>query len=186
MIQSSHLKLLRECGADDARHTGRPLITHLSGTYDILMRWGCSKHVCLAGLFHSVYGTALYETRLLTLGKRAYLRAGIGSRAERLVYIFGCTRRPRAFINAIGRSAFRLDNFVTGEEISLSDKTLSELLEIECANLIDQRLGYEHLEAIARAVECRPSFLKKPVRDELVKALLVWKNRNIQPSPKSS
>jgi hypothetical protein len=150
------------------------------------MRWGCSKHVCLAGLFHSVYGTALYETRLLTLGKRAYLRAGIGSRAERLVYIFGCTRRPRAFINAIGRSAFRLDNFVTGEEISLSDKTLSELLEIECANLIDQRLGYEHLEAIARAVECRPSFLKKPVRDELVKALLVWKNRNIQPSPKSS
>lgn len=76
-------------GADKVRHSGRTLFDHLKGTHDLLRDWGCAEHVCVAGLFHSVYGTQHFRHETLSLEQRPLLRQLIGDQAEKLVYLFG-------------------------------------------------------------------------------------------------
>ena len=57
MIDQNHLDLLLELNTDDSQHSGGALIDHLRGTHDFLHEWGNEQAVCLAGLFHSIYGT---------------------------------------------------------------------------------------------------------------------------------
>ena len=83
---------------------------HLRGTCDVLERWCVvlcrsplyvpdsdtwysSRHypeeVCLAGLFHSIYGTEGFQGLILGLEQRAEVAEIIGERAERCVF-FNC------------------------------------------------------------------------------------------------
>ena len=57
MIEQPHLDLLHGLNADENPHSGGELLDHLRGTHDFLDAWGNEQHVCLGGLFHSIYGT---------------------------------------------------------------------------------------------------------------------------------
>ena len=115
---------LQEClGADDVGHSGRTLFAHLKGTYELLRSWGVAEEVCVAGLFHSVYGTRVFRHRCLepTARNRGLVAYMIGERAERLVYLFCVADRPHfAEAGAVGRE-------------------LDDLCLIEKANLQEQR-----------------------------------------------
>lgn len=91
-IHEKYIFFLNEClGASDVRHSGRTLFEHLKGTYEILAKQDASQDVCLAGLFHSIYGTSYFKHASLDSknpSHRALVRELIGERAEHLAYIF--------------------------------------------------------------------------------------------------
>jgi len=62
------------------------LKVHLFRTYEILCTEKAEEAVCLAGLFHSIYGTTHYKVK--SVSNREVIRSLIGERAERLVWLF--------------------------------------------------------------------------------------------------
>jgi hypothetical protein len=62
---------------------------HLRGTCTVLERWGYSEPVCLAGLFHSIYGTEGFQGLVLSLSQRGDVAELIGARAECAAF-FNC------------------------------------------------------------------------------------------------
>lgn len=72
-------------------HSGTTLFEHLYGTYKILKSHGADETTCLAGLFHSVYGTEYYNRFRID---REQIRDIIGIEAENVVYAF-CNLKNR-------------------------------------------------------------------------------------------
>jgi hypothetical protein len=107
------------------RHSGRDFYEHLTGVYGILKERGNPEYVCLAGLFHSIYGTNSFKKNAVprTEAGRALVQGLIGREAEVLVFLFCTSNRPQAFINNTG---------------GWDAPVLRDLLEIEYANLLEQ------------------------------------------------
>ncbi len=145
MVESRHLDLLRAFGAARREHSGRFLLDHLVGTHAILREWQAPDEVCLAGLFHSVYGTEIYEVQSADLGERGRVAAAIGARAEELAYLFCVTAREGLF-EAVGQSEPVLYDRVHDAPLPVSHATLGALLEIEAANTLEQAQRLEQLE----------------------------------------
>jgi hypothetical protein len=124
-----------------APHSGVTLFHHLLGTYRILKSWGCNEELCIAGLFHSAYGTPAYHGGPLSVSRRGELREVIGVEAEKVVYQFSSTRWP--------------DVLAGGDEIL---RTLPiSLLTIAAANIVEQwrRLTADvSTSAIRDSLEC--------------------------------
>lgn len=121
------IEFLLENGADENGHSGRSLLEHLTGTASILMDWNCSNDIVYAGLCHSIYGTDSYHTVTVDPSKRDEVRALIGEKAESLAWEFGNRKNPR------------IASFIQNKEL--------DLVVIECANLIEQKVEPHHLAA---------------------------------------
>ncbi len=130
--------LIRNLHAGRVRHSGRTFYEHLKGVHDLLRDWGNSKLVCLGGLFHSVYGTQIFQHSCLPFSQRGTLIALIGPHAEHLAYVFCVTNRPKDFLESIGVKCPLLYNTQTRQFMNVTPGMLLELLEIETANLIEQ------------------------------------------------
>lgn len=105
-------------------HLDRNLFAHLWGTYNVLKNKNKPEHVCLAGLFHSVYETEYFQFN--SPYTREKVKELIGEEAENLVYEF-CNTVPRV-------------TKLVEREGNWSDKVYAELLDIELANMEEQ--GY--------------------------------------------
>jgi hypothetical protein len=124
----------------DVRHTGRTFFEHLVGVHDLLRRYQAPDHVCMAGLFHSIYGTNIFRHR--TVSARDEIIELIGPQAERLAFIFCSCNRPRELINAASRGhPYYVRNRHDETLITLSREDMRDLLNIELANLLDQGGG---------------------------------------------
>jgi hypothetical protein len=144
-------------GTRETPHSGRTLYEHLRGTRDLLSRWGCEEDACLAGLYHSIYGTNAFRRASMDAGNRDQVRRVIGADAEKLVYLFHILERPMALVESL--DTFMSFNRKTGEEVDLEEDDLRKLIEIECANLLEQRSGRRFFEYLLDAVEgssCAP------------------------------
>lgn len=73
-------------------HSGVSLASHLLGVFSILRMAKAPQHVCLAGLFHSIYGTEFYDIAVKI--DRNTIKNYIGKEAEELVFLF-CHLRDR-------------------------------------------------------------------------------------------
>lgn len=70
-------------------HTGTAAFDeHLKGVQAVLRFWGAEKHLCSAGLFHSIYGTEGFQGFSLPLSERNTIKDLIGVKAEKLCFIF--------------------------------------------------------------------------------------------------
>jgi (p)ppGpp synthase/HD superfamily hydrolase len=145
MIDKPILEFLENNGAFGNGHSGRSLIEHLTGTADLLAQWECDKDVVLAGLCHSVYGTDSYHTVTIDHSRRDEVRALIGEKAERLAWEFGNRKNPR------------IVSFIQNNEV--------DLVVIECANLIEQKVDPCQLAA-ATVVEL-PDYVRTAVSNYL-------------------
>lgn len=88
------LTVLWKLNPGEASHAnGRSLVDHLVGTRDVLRAWKQPDWLQTAGLFHSVYSTEFYQTAVLSIANRPGLRALIGAKAERIVYLFCVLQR---------------------------------------------------------------------------------------------
>ncbi len=129
--------MLDGVAVDQISHFGRTLKDHLIGTHNLLDQWGNADHVCLAGLFHSVYGTKTFPQAALTMISRNNVRALIGGKAESLVYIFCMSDRRRLLLE--NRTApYGWIDHRTGERANITGVVMNELVEIEVANFVEQ------------------------------------------------
>jgi len=117
-------------------HSGRTLYNHLVGTHKLLVEWGREEATCLAGLFHSIYGSYNYRRVTVPVEQRHVVADVIGEDAEMLAYLFSYSRRPRTLFTATRTYALDMRNEEQPHQVSA--ETLNRLIEIECANEIEQ------------------------------------------------
>lgn len=124
---------LKQLHTDTTSHSGRTLYDHLCSVEEILKICRCEEAVCLAGLYHSVYGTNIFTH--VTTTDREKIREIIGERAEFLAWIFCNANRP--FCWFCGNHIVLRD----GSFVIVDEKTLHDLQMIEGANLLEQKCG---------------------------------------------
>jgi AraC-like DNA-binding protein len=127
-------------GANMTSHSGRTLLEHLIGTWRLMHNAGLRDALCLAGLFHSVYGTNAFRTITVSRQERAAVRQLIGTEAEVLAWIFGNIPRPRVLISALSTDGeIALTRQLKERFVDcVTPSTVRDLQAIECANLLEQ------------------------------------------------
>ncbi len=71
---------LLNMGIDKVSHTNKTYLAHLVSLFHLMEDRGCSEELCRAGMFHSIYGTQLFQGFKLPLEKRPEVRELIGQR----------------------------------------------------------------------------------------------------------
>ena len=130
---------LRELGVDDVPHTNKTYLGHLIAVHNKLAAWGCPPDVCLAGLFHSIYGTELFQGFKLGEDRRSELVAIIGARAEKLAYV-NCFM-DRATLDAAALLAcgpYAVRHRESGEMVPLTDAEFDDLCRVHLADYLEQ------------------------------------------------
>jgi len=123
------IKYLKEVGCDKQKHSKgtRNLLHHLISVSALLSERGSSDDLCKAGLFHSIYGTAHFKHKTVSLDERDKIKELIGEWAETLVYEFCKLPKDR-------RSGI----------IKLKDGPLrNDLIDLAYANHDEQRIWKE-------------------------------------------
>lgn len=90
---ASMIDVLVRAGAARTPCARSVLLPHLVHTYELLRAWHCSDAVCLAGLFHGVYGTEPSPHQTIPLHQRDLVRDTIGEHAERLAHAYCAASR---------------------------------------------------------------------------------------------
>lgn len=129
--------LLQNLNAHRVPHSRRSLAEHLVGTYDLLRRWGNDEAVCRAGLFHSIYGTRVFEFQCADFASRKMVRDIIGTPAESLAYLF-CIADRDSFFSGTRKTPHVIRDAVGNSDLTVTRGELASLLEIEAANLVEQ------------------------------------------------
>ena len=136
MIDRKYLDLLEELNTDSNPHSGGALIDHLRGSYEFLKSWGNPEHVCLAGLFHSIYGTQSYKTQSASFEDREVIRRVIGKEAEQLAFLF-CVTKRRTFFEKLGEPSPTLHDQIHDEQVEVTPEIIRDLIEMEIANYVE-------------------------------------------------
>tara|TARA_B110000902_G_C14070789_1_gene499197 strand:- start:369 stop:797 length:429 start_codon:yes stop_codon:yes gene_type:complete len=123
MEYKSELSFLTEIGCQELPHSGRTLYDHLHGTAQILIDHDRPDYEVKAGLFHSIYGTEIYDKSKKIGIPRQAVRDLIGEHAELLAFIF-CETDDRA------------RKIIQGEDFE--EKYIEALRWIEYANVLEQ------------------------------------------------
>jgi hypothetical protein len=124
-------------GAGTFPHVNGPLAEHLQRTGQLLRAWGNRDALCLAGLYHAVYGTAGIRGALVGIDERRTIAAWIGNEAERIAYVYGACDRDR-FHPRIGTAAQErfVDRF-TQTEYAIAEPLLRDFCELTVANELE-------------------------------------------------
>jgi hypothetical protein len=164
-------RFLQSLGFDDVNHSKRTLFDHLVSTGSLLQEWGCSEDICLAGLFHAVYGTESFRYRSDLIVHREDIQEVIGMSAERIAWLFGISTSKSMWVqfNCLVNSAnepskFLLTHRITAEDLACERADLLALANITLANALDQA---QHLPARydeAKLATLRPLLPYVPLR----------------------
>lgn len=128
-----------ELGAAKVEHTESVYLAHAIGVHNDLRAWGCSEEICRAGMFHSIYGTELFQRFALPLDRRDEVRDLIGDRAEQLAYL-NCAMDRASFDAAVarGKPPYRFRDRLTSEEVELSEQDFNDLVTIHLCDWLEQ------------------------------------------------
>ncbi len=129
----------KELGAAEIGHSANTYLAHASGVYRDLKSWGCSQELCDAGMFHSIYGTELFQKFTLPLERRSEVQELIGERAERLVYLNCCMLRD-SLDESLKREQgpYILKDRFLQQEIELSKEDYDDLCRIHLCDWLEQ------------------------------------------------
>jgi hypothetical protein len=143
-------------GTDDVPHTGNNFLAHLIAVYRLMEAKGCSEELCRAGLFHSIYGTQLFQTFTLPTDRRGDVRALIGDRAERLAY-YNCAMDRPTFDQALesDREPYSFTDRLTGETVALARADFDDLCRIHLYDWLEQAPRSRHGWGYRRSAYCR-------------------------------
>jgi len=130
---------LRERGGDDVSHTGGSYVGHCAAVYRDMKEWGYSEELALAGFFHSVYGTGIFQRFKLELDQREPLRELIGERAERLCFL-NCSIVYDEFDKLLDQreGPYRMPGRLTGETLEIDDRDFQDLVAIHLVDRLEQ------------------------------------------------
>ena len=130
-------------GTEEVGHTNKSYLAHLIGVYRDMQAQGCTEEVCLAGMFHSIYGTELFQKFALPVERRTDIRSLIGERAERLAYV-NCMMDRASFDRMLEQAhgPYRITLRPTREEVELAEDEFADLCRVHL---------YDWLEQVARS-----------------------------------
>jgi hypothetical protein len=130
---------LRGLGVEGIGHTGKTYLGHLVSVYRLMQSDGCDEEVCLAGMFHSIYGTERFRGFTLPLERRPEIRNLIGDRAERLAYL-NCAMDRASLDRAIEGETepYHITDRERGEEVLLSREDLDDLCRVHLYDWLEQ------------------------------------------------
>lgn len=138
-----YTEFLQSLGTKDVPHTGEGFFAHLVAVYRDLKKWGCSEEVCLAGLFHSIYGTEKFRLFGLPVDRRGEVIALIGEHAERVAFI-NCVMDRASFDELIQRGGeasdgpLRVRHRDTGESIDMTPEEFHDLKTMHLCDWLEQ------------------------------------------------
>jgi hypothetical protein len=126
-------------GTEQVSHTEKSYLAHLIGVYRYMEGHGCGEELCRAGMFHSIYGTELFQRFALPLERRADVCALIGERAERLAYL-NCAMDRATFDGAAAQDEgpYRIRDRITGDEVVLSGEDFDDLCRVHLYDWLEQ------------------------------------------------
>jgi hypothetical protein len=136
---------LLAAGIENVGHSGRTYLAHLVNLYRLLEAQGYNEELCRAGMFHSIYGTELFQGFALPLDRRGEIQGLIGERAERLAYL-NCAMDRAFFDRSVEKAAppWLYRDRLTGEEISLSAEDFDDLCRIHLYDWLEQAPRSRH------------------------------------------
>ena len=130
-------------GADGFSHVSGSLARHLVETERLLRSFGSRETLCLAGLYHAVYGTDGIRGSLAGLDRRGAIAAIVGAEAEALAYLYGACARE-IFHPRIGtRDQLRFADRFTASEYPISEGSLRDFCELTVANELELAVASE-------------------------------------------
>ncbi len=126
-------------GVTDIPHTHKTYLAHLVAVYRYLESKGASPDVCRAGMFHSIYGTEMFQGFKLPLEKRGEVRQLIGERAERMAYL-NCAMDRASLDRAVEKDTepYRIVDRITGEEVLVSREDFDGLCQVHLFDFLEQ------------------------------------------------
>jgi hypothetical protein len=142
-------------GVEKVAHSNKTYLAHLVAVYRLMQREGCSEECAQAGMFHSIYGTELFQGFALPLERRAEVQALIGERAERLAYA-NCAMDRASFDRALEGDSepYRIRDRITGAQIVLSRADFDDLCRIHLYDWLEQvprsRHGWDYRRSTYR------------------------------------
>jgi len=163
-IPEHTLSFLLSHGVRYYKHSSQSLMDHLQGTYALLKQWDAREALCLAGLFHSVYGTESFKQTLLPTSLRGEVREHIGEEAEILAYLFGAMEKTSLYNNLQREADFTLFDRFQETSLTLTKQELSDLFTMTVANWLEQRERVGEKHKFIRSTEfseMRPYLLPK-------------------------
>lgn len=130
---------IRTVGADDVEHSERTYLAHAIGVHNDMRKWGCGDDLCHAALFHSIYGTELFQRFTLPLERRDEVRALIGDAAEHIAYL-NCAMDRAHFDEAIHQTEgpYRIRDRFTGEDVELSSVEFDGIVRLHLCDWLEQ------------------------------------------------
>ncbi|MEU9036384.1 DUF6817 domain-containing protein [Streptomyces sp. NPDC048352] len=136
---SPAIALLKDRGAETAKHSGGTLLTHLLRVEALLAAWGARPALQTAALCHAFYGTDGLPLVLLELSERDHLAEAIGTEAEELVYFYASCDRKASYpsLAAPDGAAVTFRDRFTGEEFTPSLQQRRDFAELTVANELD-------------------------------------------------
>jgi|APGre2960657444_1045066.scaffolds.fasta_scaffold06880_4 hypothetical protein len=108
------INFLLEKNCQNIPHSHSNFLNHLIGTFNILKKWKQPEYICIAGMFHNIYGNKYFNPKLNVT--REEIKKIIGDVSEELVY-----------------------NFVNCDRTKINEENNSELIILNLANSLDQK-----------------------------------------------
>lgn len=126
-------------GADSVAHTEKGYVAHAVAVHNDLKAWGCDEDLCLAGMYHSIYGTELFQGFTLPLERRPEVIDLIGKRAEQLAYL-NCAMDRASFDQAVpkGTAPYKFTDRLTNNEVEVSKNDFDDLCTIHLCDWLEQ------------------------------------------------
>lgn len=124
-------------------HSNASLYKHLTETWRLLGAWGASDDACLAGLFHSIYGTSFFRHSQALGFTRAEVAGLIGPQAELIVHAFGEVDRTHLWGEVVDETLISANRYLArrhedNEIVPLTGEAIRAILAIDCANWVEQ------------------------------------------------
>ncbi|HWA99457.1 MAG TPA: hypothetical protein VG713_13235 [Pirellulales bacterium] len=132
-------EFLAALGIAKVPHTEKNYLTHLVSVYNQMQAHGLDEELCLAGLFHSIYGTERFQGFKIAVDQRPQVEALIGPRAEHLAF-WNCFMDRASFDRSLGQAGgpFRIRNRETGDEMILTRAEYDDLCRVHLFDWLEQ------------------------------------------------
>jgi len=131
-------EFFRDIGADKVGHSDKTFLAHAIGVYNDLKAWGCDEDLARVGIFHSIYGTELFQGFTLSVDRRDDVRALIGQRAEHLSYLNCAMDRTHFDVQVKQDGSHTILDRFTGTEIQVSDEDFDDLCTVHMCDWLEQ------------------------------------------------
>lgn len=173
---NSKFDKLSELGAGEFEHLNGSLIKHLNSTYQLLEKWGASQELCDSGLYHAAYGTAGFETQVVSLSQRNDIAKIIGKAAEEIVYLYCSCDRDFVFNNFNGNHAVKFRDRFTETEFELTPEQAQQFCELTVSNELELAIDsidfiQEHGQGLLNLFLKMKPLLSKPANETVMRVL---------------